>query len=183
MVHKRYTVDLTAEERERLLAFISKGKASASALLKARILLKADAGAQGEGWTDGRIAEALETNTTMIERVRAKFVAEGLEAVLARKKRQTPPIEPIFDGEAQAKLIALACSEPRKAMPTGASASWPKKWLNAKSSRRRISTRSGARLKKRSQAASEKILGHSAQSQRGLRRQDGRYLGGLHPSP
>jgi len=50
MVHKRYTVDLTAEERERLLAFISKGKASASALLKARILLKADAGAQGEGW-------------------------------------------------------------------------------------------------------------------------------------
>jgi hypothetical protein len=112
MVHKRYIVDLTAQEREHLLAFISKGKASANALLKARILLKADAGPQGEGWTDTRIAEALETNTTMIERVRAKFVERGLEAALTRKKRQTPPIEPIFDGEAQAQLIALACSEP-----------------------------------------------------------------------
>ena len=91
MVHKRYIIDLTHEERERLLAFISKGKAPARALLKARILLKADAGAPGEGWTDGRIAEALETNITMIERVRARFVTEGLEAALARKKRQTPP--------------------------------------------------------------------------------------------
>src|SRR5271154_5514230 len=98
MVHKRYIVDLTHEERERLVAFISKGKASANAHLKARILLKADAGTHGEGWTDSRIGEALETNTTMIERVRAQFVTEGLEAVLARKKRQTPPIEPIFDG-------------------------------------------------------------------------------------
>ena len=52
MVHKRYIVDLTQEEREQLLAFISKGRASARSLLKARILLKADAGAQGEGWTD-----------------------------------------------------------------------------------------------------------------------------------
>jgi hypothetical protein len=112
MVHKRYIIDLTHEEREQLLAFISKGRASARALLKARILLKADAGAEGEGWTDSRIAEALETNIAMIERVRAKFVTEGLEAALARKKRQTPPIEPIFDGEAQAQLIALACSEP-----------------------------------------------------------------------
>src|SRR6516164_10415932 len=112
MVHKRYIVDLTAQEREYLLALISKGKASANALLKARILLKADAGPQGEGWTDTRIARALETNTTMIERVRAKFVEQGLEAALTRKKRQTPPIEPIFDGEAQAQLIALACSEP-----------------------------------------------------------------------
>ena len=112
MVHKRYIVDLTYEEREQLLAFISKGRASARSLLKARILLKADTGAQGEGWTDVRIAGALETNTTMIERVRATFVTQGLEAALARKKRQTPPIEPIFDGEAQAKLIALACSEP-----------------------------------------------------------------------
>lgn len=112
MVHKRYIVDLTAEEREHLLSFISKGKASANALLKARILLKADAGERGEGWIDTRIAEALETNTTMVERTRAKFVEHGVEAVLARKKRQTPPIAPIFDGEAQAQLIALACSEP-----------------------------------------------------------------------
>ena len=73
------------EERERLLAFIAKGKASARALLKARILLKADAGGQGESWAHSRIAEALETNTTMIERVRAKFVTEGFEAVWRAK--------------------------------------------------------------------------------------------------
>ena len=70
-------------------------------------MLKADAGAQGEGWIDSRIAEALETNIAMVERVRAKFVTEGLEATLARKKRQTPPIEPIFDGEAQARTHRL----------------------------------------------------------------------------
>jgi hypothetical protein len=68
MVHKRSVIDLTHEEREQLLAFISKGRASARALLKAHILLKAYAGEQGEGWTDGRFAEALETNITMIER-------------------------------------------------------------------------------------------------------------------
>jgi len=91
MVHKRYIIDLTHEEREHLLAFISKGKAPARALSKARILLKADAGAPGEGWTDGRIAEALETNITMIERVRARFVTEGLEAALGA---QTAPNTP-----------------------------------------------------------------------------------------
>ena len=48
----------------------------------------------------------------MVTRVRAKLVEEGLDAVLTRKKRSTPPIPPIFDGEKQAQLIALACSEP-----------------------------------------------------------------------
>jgi hypothetical protein len=75
-------------------------------------VLKADQGAGGEGWTDERICEALETNIIMVARTRAKLVNEGLAAVLARKKRARPPIEPIFDGEAQAQLIALACSKP-----------------------------------------------------------------------
>lgn len=112
MGHKKYVVELNAGERNRLRAVISKGKASAKAILKARIVLKADQGADGEGWTDERICEALETNITMVARTRAKLVNEGLDAVLARKKRARPPIEPIFDGEAQAQLIALACSEP-----------------------------------------------------------------------
>ena len=166
---QRYIVDLTHEERERLLAFISKGKAPARALLKARILLKADAGAPGEAWTDGRIAVVLETNITMIERVRARFVTEGLEAALARKKRQSP-IEPIFDGEAQAQLIALACSEPPEGYAHWSIRLLAEKRSNAKWSRRRISTRSAARLKKRSQAASKGVLGRSAQGQRRLRR-------------
>jgi hypothetical protein len=112
MGHKKYVVELSAGERKQLGDVISKGKSSAKTILKARIVLKADQGADGEGWTDERICEALETNITMVARTRAKLVNEGLDAVLARKKRARPPIEPIFDGEAQAQLIALACSKP-----------------------------------------------------------------------
>jgi hypothetical protein len=90
---------------------VNKGNARARVLLKARILLKADQGEHGEGWTDERICAAFDTNMTMVGRVREKLVTGGLEAVLARKKREQPPVSPIFDGEAQAKLIALACSE------------------------------------------------------------------------
>ena len=104
-------VKLSDAERKRLGALISKGKAAAKTILKARILLKADHGGW-RGWTDARICEALDTNVNMVMRVRAKLVEEGLDAVLTRKKRETPPVTPIFDGERQAQLIALACSEP-----------------------------------------------------------------------
>jgi len=112
VANKKYIVKLGAEERERLLALVSKGKAAAKTILKARILLKADRSEVGEGWTDERICEALDTNLSLVARVRIKLVEEGLDAVLTRKKRSTPPIAPIFDGAAQAQLIALACSEP-----------------------------------------------------------------------
>jgi len=112
VANKKFVVELKPEERAKLDDLISKGKASAKAILKARILLKADLGEAGEGWADERIAEALDTNVTMIARVRAKLVNEGFEAVLARKKRETPPIQPIFDGQKQAQLTALACSQP-----------------------------------------------------------------------
>jgi len=112
VANKKYIVKLGAEERERLLALVSKGKAAAKTILKARILLKADRSEVGEGWTDERICEALDTNLSLVARVRIKLVEEGLDAVLTRKKRSTPPIAPIFDGAAQAQLIALACSQP-----------------------------------------------------------------------
>jgi homeodomain-containing protein len=112
VANKRYVVKLSDDERGRLNALISKGKAAAKTILKARILLKSDTSESGEGWTDERICEALDTNISMVMRVREKLVEEGLDAVLTRKKRETPPIEPIFDGERQAQLIALACSEP-----------------------------------------------------------------------
>ncbi len=112
MSRKKYVVELSSEEREQLEALISKGKSSAKAILKARILLKSDQGPLAPGWPDDRIVEALDTNLSMVTRVRRQLVEEGLEAVLARKKRAHPPIKPIFDGEAQARLIALACSEP-----------------------------------------------------------------------
>lgn len=112
MANKRFVVKLGADERKRLNDLVSKGKAAAKTILKARILLKADQSEAGEGWSDEAICKALDTNITMVERVRAKLVEEGLDAVLTRKKRETPPIPPIFDGEKQAQLIALACSEP-----------------------------------------------------------------------
>ncbi len=112
MSRKKYVVELSSDERAHLEGLISKGKSSAKAILKARILLKADQGPLGPSWTDDRIVEALDTNPSMVTRVRRQLVEEGLEAVLSRKKRATPPIAPIFDGEAQARLIALACSEP-----------------------------------------------------------------------
>ena len=112
MAAKKFIVELGPEERERLNALISKGTAPAKTILKARILLKADAGQGGPGWLDAEIVEALDTNLTMVSRVREQLVTEGIAAVLTRKKRETPPTPAIFDGEAQAKLTALACSQP-----------------------------------------------------------------------
>lgn len=111
---KRYVVRLSADERERLEALLRKGKSAAQKLLKARILLKADVSEAGEGWSDSRIIAALETSASMVYRVRKQVVEEGLEAVLSRKPRAIPAVPPIFDGEKEAKLIALACSKPPK---------------------------------------------------------------------
>jgi hypothetical protein len=111
---KTYVVRLSGEERQKLEALIRKGKSPARRLLKARILLKADVSEAGEGWSDSRIIEALDTNPSMVYRVRKQLVEEGFEAVLSRKQRATPAVLPIFDGEKEAKLIALACSKPPK---------------------------------------------------------------------
>lgn len=112
MSRKKWVVELSTAERERLETLIGKGRTAAQTVLKARILLKADAAAEGGSWTDARIAEALETNEKQVARTRRKLVEEGLEAVFARKQRATPPRQKVFDGEKEAKLIALACSEP-----------------------------------------------------------------------
>ena len=64
----------------------------------------------GEGWSDGRIIEALGTNPSTVHRTRKQLVEEGLDAVLSRKARTRPAVAKIFDGAAEARLIALACS-------------------------------------------------------------------------
>jgi len=79
---KKYVVKLTDEERERLDALIRSGKHSAQRLTKARILLKADASGAGEGWSDSRIASALDTSLATVARTRQQLVAEGFDAVL-----------------------------------------------------------------------------------------------------
>ena len=109
---KKYVVRLSAEERERLEDLRSKGTIPARRLLKVQILLKADVSEAGEGWSDSKIMKAFDTTDTMVYTVCKKLVEEGLDGVLSRKRRETPPVARIFDGEREAKLIALACSDP-----------------------------------------------------------------------
>jgi len=111
---KKYVVRLSAEERERLETLVRSGKHSARTLTRARILLKADAGEGGEAWSDSQIAKALDTSLATIARTRQQLVEEGFDAVLTRKHSPASARPRIFDGAAEAKLIALACSEPPK---------------------------------------------------------------------
>ena len=107
---KKYVVRLTVEERDRLNELIRKGKRSAQLLTRARILLKADVSDAGDGWSDSAIAEALDTSIATVERTRRQLVEEGFEAVLTRKYNPNSARPRIFDGAAEAKLIALTLS-------------------------------------------------------------------------
>jgi transposase len=111
-VKKKYKVTLAAEERNSLQELIAAGKAAARKLAHARILLKADAAPEGPAWTDARIADAVEVDVTTVERVRERLVEQGLDAALGRKKQDRPSRERKLDGEAEARLIAVACSAP-----------------------------------------------------------------------
>ena len=106
---KKYVVRLSEEERGRLEDFVGKGKHPAHLVTRARILLKADVSEAGEGWSDSRIAEALDTGSATVERTRKLLVEEGFEAVLTRKYNPNSARPRIFDGAAEAKLIALTC--------------------------------------------------------------------------
>jgi Homeodomain-like domain len=109
---KKYVVELTQDEREQLHKLISAGSASARMLNRARILLKADVGkhAQGRPLLDREIAPMLETSTATVQRVRERFCGQGLDAALERSAPDRL-YERSFDGRAEARLIALACSE------------------------------------------------------------------------
>lgn len=107
---KKYIVRLTAEERNQLQDLVTKGKTQAYRIRHAHILLKADA--DGPAWLDREITEAFSCNRSTVEGIRKRFVTEGLNAALERKKRAHPPTERILDGEKEARLIALSCSEP-----------------------------------------------------------------------
>ena len=109
---KKYLVTLTPEERHWLSALLSAGKRSALALTRARILLKADQADGGPAWDDARIAQALDCGPRTVERVRQRFVERGPEQALGRKPQDRPSRERKFDGAAEARLIALACSAP-----------------------------------------------------------------------
>jgi len=121
---KKYIVKLSGEQRERLNTLIQKGKRRARQLVKPRILLKADASEAGEGWSDNQLTTALDTGVDTIARTGQQLVEEGLDSVLTRKHSPASARKRIFDGAAEAKLVAVACSKP----PTGR-ARWTLKLL------------------------------------------------------
>ena len=107
----KYTVKLSEPERARLRTLVGSGTAPARTLTHARILLKANQGEGGPGWSDGAIAGALEVHPATVARVRRQCVEAGLEAALARK-RPDRVYPRVLDGAAEAHLVALACSAP-----------------------------------------------------------------------
>jgi transposase len=107
----KYVVRLHPEEHAQLLALVNTGRAAAVKLLHARILLRADVGANSRPWTDAEIAEALDTSASTVHRVRQAFVEQGVEAALSRQ-RPTGRQYRKLDGAQEAQLLAMACSAP-----------------------------------------------------------------------
>ncbi len=114
--NKKYIIRLSADERQMLGKLARSGKAAARKITRARVLLKADAGEGGPGWTDQRIAEAFDVGVRMIENVRRRCVEEGPSAALGRSWTDRPAQRKL-DGAGEARLVAIACSKP----PTGRS--------------------------------------------------------------
>jgi transposase len=109
----KYVVRLDERERGRLQELVDQGKGSKTIRNRALIMLKADVGEHGPGWTDAKIAEAFEVGVRTVERTRRLLVVEGFEAVLARKLSPNRQYRKL-DGVQEAELVKLACSKPPK---------------------------------------------------------------------
>ena len=107
-----HPIVLDAEQRRQVEAVVTQGRSPARAITRARILLKADCGPGGPGWTDTAIKAALDVSRTTISRVRREFAAAGLGAIERRRPQVRRP--PKLDGAQEAHLIALTCSAPPK---------------------------------------------------------------------
>ena len=107
----RYRVTLTEQERKELESLTRRGNTHARRFIRARALLLCDAGPDGPAWKVSDVSEALGVTSRTIEHLKKRFVEERFEAALERKAREKPPREVFFDGEFEARLIALACSE------------------------------------------------------------------------
>ena len=107
---KKYVVALTSEERQQLEGLVQKGRVAGYKIRHAQMLLKADESEGGPGWPDKQVAQAFGAHVTTVERLRKRLVEEGLEAALERHKRHNYTHK--LDGDAEARLIAIACSQP-----------------------------------------------------------------------
>lgn len=109
-MNKKYIVRLTDKERSELDNLAKNGTTQAYRIKHANILLAIDAA--GQGWTDEKTAEAYRCNRNTVTNVRQRFVEQGFEAAMERKKQEQPSRKPILDGEKEAHLIAVACGTP-----------------------------------------------------------------------
>ena len=109
---KKYRVTLTAAERDELERLLARGKADVRRLKHAQVLLKADQAEGGSAWTDERIVAALDVGVATVQRLRQRFVEEGLQAALRPYRVGKRLYQRKLDGEQEAKLLALACSTP-----------------------------------------------------------------------
>lgn len=109
-MNKKYIVRLTAEERKELENLAKKGKTQAYRIKHANILLAVDA--DGPNWPDNQAAKAYKCHQNTVVNVRQRFVEQGFQAALERKKQQAPSRKQIIDGESEARLISIACSKP-----------------------------------------------------------------------
>ncbi len=106
----RYKVTLTQSERDQLTELARSGKSTAAKFIYARALLMCDAGEFGDPWKVADVASALGVSTRTVEHLKQRFVEDGLSGALARKPHRRPRA-PAFDGEFDARLTALACSQ------------------------------------------------------------------------
>jgi len=109
---EKYIVELTSEEQKELGQLVSKGKAAARKITRARVLLQANESQGGSAWTDKQISEAFGVHTNTIHGIRRRFVEHGLQAALERKKQDRTSRKRIVDGDVEAHLIALRCGDP-----------------------------------------------------------------------
>jgi hypothetical protein len=178
----RYKDTLTQGEREQLEGLARRGKSTAAKFIYARALLLCDAGEFGDPWRVADVASALGVTSRTLEHLKQRFVEEGLEAALARKPHRKPRAV-TFDGEFDARLSALACSQ----APAGRQR-WTVRLLADRLVELKIvdavSTMTVQRsLKKPTAASSEQLLEYPARPGRGVRRRDGGCAGGLSTAP
>jgi transposase len=183
-MNKKYRVTLRPAEHEELGDLLARGKADVRRLRHAQILLKADQAESGPAWPDSRIAEALNVSITTVERVRQRFVEEGLASALSPYRGGKRIYSRKLDGTQEAHLIALACSAP----PAGRG-----RWTLRLLARRMVElayvdsvsyeTVRQTLKKERAQTASEADVVHSREALGGLRLPHGGCAGGLPPTP
>ena len=177
-MRKRYVIRLTPAEREQLKGVVHRGRQAAYRRRHAHVLLLADQGEHGPGLIDREVAERVGCSERTVEKIRERCVCEGLAAALERKPRSRERRR-VLDGEGEARLVSLACSEP----PAGR-ARWTLRLLGDRLVELEVVESISAEtvrkvLKKHHQTLAEADVVYSRATQRGVRLPDGGGAGGL----